>query len=204
MNKKRTDPPEWKVENVVATAKLVTEEERIDLNAVARKYPNCEYNPERFPGLVMRVENPKSTILIFGTGKMVITGMRSSDMVTKVTDVVVKNLREVKLKVSGVEDVKVQNIVASGNMKTPINLNEASIVMDNAMYEPEVFPGLIYRMPDPKSVFLLFSTGKIVCTGAKTEEMVREAIKKLHDLIYELEIAGISDDAEEIEELDGE
>jgi transcription initiation factor TFIID TATA-box-binding protein len=65
----------------------------------------------------------------------------------------------------------------------------AAIVMEFAMYEPEVFPGLIYRMPDPKTVFLIFSTGRIVCTGAKKKEIVRDAVRKLNQQVRELGVA---------------
>jgi len=57
--------------------------------------------------------------------------------------------------------------------------------MDNVMYEPEQFPGLIYRMKEPKVVMLLFASGKLVCTGAKHEDMVREAVEKLHGILEE-------------------
>jgi len=85
--------------------------------------------------------------------------------------------------------ITVQNIVASGDLHTAIDLNLAAVVMEYAMYEPEVFPGLIYRMQDPKTVFLLFSTGKIVCTGGKTEEMVAEAVQKLNKEVREYGVA---------------
>jgi transcription initiation factor TFIID TATA-box-binding protein len=81
--------------------------------------------------------------------------------------------------------ITIQNIVASGDLHTHIDLNEASVIMENAMYEPEVFPGLIYRMAEPKTVFLIFSTGRIVCTGAKTKAIVGEAVKKLMQQVKE-------------------
>jgi transcription initiation factor TFIID TATA-box-binding protein len=87
--------------------------------------------------------------------------------------------------------ITIQNIVASGDLHTSIDLNEASIIMENAMYEPEVFPGLIYRMQEPKTVFLIFSTGRIVCTGAKTKEIVGEAVEKLVNEVKELGLAMI-------------
>jgi len=68
-------------------------------------------------------------------------------------------------------------------------MNMGAIVMEYAMYEPEVFPGLIYRMQNPKTVFLIFSTGKIVCTGTKNKADVREAVIKLNKEVRELDIA---------------
>ncbi len=175
---------DYKIENVVATV-VVEITEKIDLNQIARKHADVEYNPERFPGLVMRIEKPKATILIFSTGKMVVTGMRKASEADRVVEKVLKNIRKAGIKVSNPE-ITIQNIVASGDLHTNIDLNMAAIVMEYAMYEPEVFPGLIYRMQDPKTVFLIFSTGRIVCTGAKRKEIVKEAVGKLNIQVREL------------------
>jgi transcription initiation factor TFIID TATA-box-binding protein len=197
MAKKRTARPttgepaeakaDWKVENVVATVTLGLEPgEKIDLNTIARKFSDCEYNPERFPGLVMRIDDPKATILVFSTGKMVITGLREAAEAGAVVAKVIRNMKQAKVAIGSEPEITIQNLVASGDLHVAIDLNEAAIAMENAMYEPEVFPGLIYRMADPKAVFLVFSTGRIVCTGAKTKEMVGEAIVKLVEVVKEL------------------
>ena len=178
---------DYKIENVVATV-VVEITEKIDLNIIARKHADVEYNPERFPGLVMRILKPKATILIFSTGKMVVTGLRKASEAGRVVEKVVKNIRKAGIKVSNPE-ITIQNIVASGDLHTNIDLNMAAIVMEYAMYEPEVFPGLIYRMQEPKTVFLIFSTGRIVCTGAKKKEIVREAVKKLNKEVRDLGVA---------------
>ncbi len=177
----------YKIENVVGTV-IVEIEEKIDLNQIARKQPDVEYNPERFPGLVMRIEKPRATILIFSTGKMVVTGLRKASEADKVVQKVIKNIRKADIEVKN-PVITIQNIVASGDLHTNIDLNMAAIVMEYAMYEPEVFPGLIYRMQDPKTVFLIFSTGRIVCTGAKEKAIVREAVLKLNKEVRELGVA---------------
>ncbi len=178
---------DYKIENVVATVSVELTE-KIDLNQIARKHAEVEYNPERFPGLVMRIEKPRATILIFSTGKMVVTGLRKAVEAPRVVEKVVKNIRKAGIKLANPE-ITIQNIVASGDLHTNIDLNMAAIVMEYAMYEPEVFPGLIYRMQDPKTVFLIFSTGRIVCTGAKKKEIVREAVLKLNQQVRELGVA---------------
>jgi len=178
---------DYKIENVVGTV-VVKITEKIDLNQIARKLPDVEYNPERFPGLVMRIIKPKATILVFSTGKMVVTGMRKASEAPKVVEKVIKNIKKAGIRVSDPE-ITIQNIVASGDLHTNIDLNLAAITMQHAMYEPEVFPGLIYRMQEPKTVFLIFSTGKIVCTGAKEKEIVREAVEKLNAQVRELGVA---------------
>jgi len=155
----------YEIQNVVATV-IAEIKEKIDLNIIATKYPDVEYNPERFPGLVMRVIKPKATGLIFSTGKMVITGMKSHTEAPAVVNQIIARVNKCKIDIKN-PIITIQNFVVSGDIKCGIDLNKATIVMDNVMYEPEVFPGLIYRMKKPKSVLLLFSTGKIVCTAVK-------------------------------------
>ncbi len=183
---------DYKIENVVATVNVEIEE-KMDLNIIARKHSDAEYNPERFPGLVMRINDPKATFLIFSTGKMVVTGLRKAEEAARGVDKAIKNIKKAGIKVSNPE-ITIQNIVASGDLHTNIDLNMAAIVMENVMYEPEVFPGLIYRMIEPKTVFLIFSTGKIVCTGAKNSEIVREAVLQLNRVVRDIGIAKESGD----------
>ena len=178
---------DYKIENVVGTVVLEIKE-KIDLNIIARKHEDVEYNPERFPGLVMRITDPKATFLIFSTGKMVVTGLRRADEAGPGVKKVVKRIKKAGIEVSNPK-ITIQNIVASGDLHTQIDLNMAAIIMEYAMYEPEVFPGLIYRMQEPKTVFLIFSTGRIVCTGAKNKEVVREAVLKLNREVRELGVA---------------
>ncbi len=190
---------DYKIENVVGTV-VVEITEKVDLNLIARKLPDVEYNPERFPGLVMRIEKPRATILIFSTGKMVVTGLRKASESGKVVQKVIKNIKKAGIDVKN-PVVTIQNIVASGDLHTNIDLNMAAIVMEYAMYEPEVFPGLIYRMQDPKTVFLIFSTGRIVCTGAKEKSIVREAVLKLNKEVRELGIAKKNLDSIDYEDI---
>nr|MDO8085647.1 TATA-box-binding protein [Candidatus Sigynarchaeum springense] len=188
---KRKSEPEWKVENIVATVAVgVPEGKNVDLYQIARKHPDCEYNPERFPGLVMRIASPKASVLVFSSGKMVVTGLRDASDAGKVADMVIARIKAARVDILGEPTVTVQNVVASGNLHVSIDLNEAAVVMENVLYEPEVFPGMVYRMTEPRVVFLVFSTGRVVCTGAKTKEMVGEAIPKLARHIKELGISG--------------
>ena len=190
---------DYKIENVVATV-VMEITEKIDLVKIARKFEDVEYNPERFPGLVMRITDPKATFLIFSTGKMVITGLRRADQASAGVKKIIKSIKSAGINVSNPE-ITVQNIVASGDLHTFIDLNMAAIVMENAMYEPEVFPGLIYRMKDPKTVFLIFSTGKVVCTGAKNKKFVKEAFIKLNEKVRELGIAKKNEETIEYQDI---
>ena len=173
------------VENVVAS---VTLDQKIDLLAIMKVFRNVEYRPKQFPGLVFRLKRPKTATLIFGSGKMVCTGAKSEKMARRAVHKVVRELKNNEIIKKGEPKIVIQNIVASANLHGKIDLETAADIMDNVMYEPEQFPGLIYRMPAPKVVMLLFASGKLVCTGAKHEDMVKEAVNKLHALLKDYEL----------------
>jgi transcription initiation factor TFIID TATA-box-binding protein len=176
-----------RIENVVASATL---NQKIDLNAVVKGYPGVEYRPEQFPGLVFRLKRPKTATLIFNSGKMVCTGAKSEKESKRAVMKVIRELKKSGIIIIGKPELKIQNIVASANLAGLIDLERSAYSLGRTMYEPEQFPGLIYRMDVPKVVILLFASGKLVCTGAKQEEDVYEAVTKLHetleleDLIY--------------------
>jgi len=166
-----------RIENVVASATL---NQRVDLNAVVKGYPGVEYRPEQFPGLVFRLKRPKTATLIFNSGKMVCTGAKSEKEARRAVMKVVKELKKSGIIIIGKPELKIQNIVASASLEGMIDLERSAYSLGRTMYEPEQFPGLIYRMDEPKVVILLFASGKLVCTGAKKEEDVYEAVNKLH------------------------
>jgi len=175
--------PSVRIENVVASVVL---DQYIDLEAVTRSIPSVDYNPEQFPGLVFRLDKPKTATLIFSSGKMVCTGAKSEKDVKKAIKKIVSTLKSKGIIMVGKPKITIQNIVASANLKANINLEKAALTLENVMYEPEQFPGLIYRMNEPKVVLLLFSSGKMVCTGAKKEEQVYEAVEKINNKLREL------------------
>ena len=166
--------------NVVATTSL---DQKIDLLAIRKVFRNVEYRPKRFPGLVFRLKRPKTATLIFSTGKMVCTGAKSEKLARSAIRKVVRELKKQDIIILKNPEIVVQNIVASANLHGKIDLETAADVLDNVMYEPEQFPGLIYRMRDPKTVLLLFTSGKLVCTGAKSEDMVYESVAKVYGVL---------------------
>ena len=176
-----------KIENVVATATL---NQKIDLKAVVKSFPSVEYRPEQFPGLVFRLKKPKTATLIFNSGKMVCTGAKSEKEARGAVMKVIRELKKNGIVIISKPELKIQNIVASANLGGMIDLEKSAFTLGKTMYEPEQFPGLIYRMAVPKVVILLFASGKLVCTGAKQEEDVYRAVEKLHkrleaeELIY--------------------
>jgi transcription initiation factor TFIID TATA-box-binding protein len=173
------------IENVVASATL---HQRVDLNAVVKGYPGVEYRPEQFPGLVFRLKRPKTATLIFNSGKMVCTGAKSEKEARRAVKKVVKELKKGGIIIISKPEMKIQNIVASASLGGLIDLEKAAYDLGKTMYEPEQFPGLIYRMAEPKVVILLFASGKLVCTGAKREQDVYDAVAKLHIILEEKEL----------------
>ncbi len=168
------------IENVVASATL---KQNIDLNAIVRIFPGVEYRPEQFPGLVYRLKKPKTATLIFNSGKMVCTGAKSERQAKKAVMKVIDDLKRNGIVIVGKPEIQIQNIVASAGLGGYIDLEKSTYSLKRTMYEPEQFPGLIYRMDDPKVVMLLFASGKLVCTGAKKEQDVGIAVKKLKETL---------------------
>jgi transcription initiation factor TFIID TATA-box-binding protein len=170
------------IENVVASATL---NQRVDLSAVVKGFPGVEYRPEQFPGLVFRIKRPKTATLIFSSGKMVCTGAKSEKNAHRAIMNVVKELKKGGIIIIRKPEVKIQNIVASASLGGRVDLELAVGALGKTMYEPEQFPGLIYRMDEPKTVILIFASGKLVCTGAKKEQDVYDAVQKLHRSLEE-------------------
>jgi transcription initiation factor TFIID TATA-box-binding protein len=173
------------IQNVVASATLGQD---LDLSSIVRAFPGVEYRPEQFPGLVFRLKKPKTATLIFRSGKMVCTGAKSERQSRKAVMKVVDELKRNGIVISRNPDIQIQNIVASVVLGGFIDLEKTTYSLERTMYEPEQFPGLIYRMDEPKVVILIFSSGKLVCTGAKKEEEVHRAVTKLQKTLEKKEL----------------
>ena len=183
-----TDPKETlTIENVVASTGIGQE---LDLEALAEDLPGTEYDPDRFPGLVYRLDDPKAACLIFRSGKIVSTGAQSIDDVHAAVELTFDTLRDLGIEVPGSPEIVVQNIVTSGDLGHPLNLNAIAISfgLENIEYEPEQFPGLVYRLDEPKVVVLLFGSGKVVITGGKRPKDAEGAIDRI---VNELEEYGL-------------
>lgn len=175
--------PTANIENIVATVSL---DQTLDLRMIERSILTVEYNPEQFPGLVYRLDSPKVTALIFKSGKMVVTGAKSTHDLIEAVKKIVRNLKKHGIQIYGRPKVQIQNIVASANLNVCVDLERAALTLENSMYEPEQFPGLIHRMDEPRVVLLIFSSGKMVITGAKREEEVYEAVNKIYEKLKKL------------------
>ena len=172
-----------KVQNIVATTSLG---KTVPLTKLARTQSNTEYNPEQFPGLVLRIKKPKSAVLVFSSGNLVCTGTKSVAQVKEVIEQVIKQLRKINVKVTEKPKITVQNIVASGSIDLKLNLNFLALELENTEYEPEQFPGLVYKLIEPNATFLLFSNGKLVCTGTKNKKQLEDSIKQLIKKVTEV------------------
>ena len=176
--------PLVRIENIVATVSL---DQTLDLNLIERALPNVEYNPDQFPGLIFRLDSPKVTALIFKSGKMVVTGAKSTAELIRAVKKIARTLVKHGILIVGKPKIQVQNIVASANLGVEVTLEKAAFLLPNSMYEPEQFPGLIHRMDNPKVVLLIFSSGKMVITGAKSEEEVYWAVKNIYLKLKDLD-----------------
>ena len=185
-----------KLQNIVSTANLGCQ---LKLRQIALQARNAEYNPKRFAAVIMRIKEPKTTALIFSSGKMVCTGAKSEEDSKKASRKYAKIIRSLGFPVE-FKEFKVQNIVGSCDVKFQISLSKLNIQLGKlnnssnspnnknkkyiCHYEPEIFPGLIYHMLDPEIVLLIFVSGKIVLTGAKEREEIYEAFRKIYPVLH--------------------
>lgn len=173
------------IQNVVASTDIGQE---LDLQSLALDLDGAEYNPDQFPGLVYRMQDPKAAALIFRSGKMVSTGAESPDAVYQSIDIIFNKLRELNIPVDDDPPISIQNIVSSADLDQSLNLNAIAIGLglEHVEYEPEQFPGLVYRLDDPDVVILLFGSGKVVVTGATqpadAEHAITTVLSDLDDL----------------------
>jgi transcription initiation factor TFIID TATA-box-binding protein len=165
-----------KIENIVASATLGI---RVPLEKIIENIEGTEYEPEQFPGLVYRVKDPKAAMLIFSSGKIVCTGARSVADVKKAVTKVARMISSLKIDVPKRYKIQIENIVASAQTPARLDLDKIAFESENSEYEPSSFPGLVYRMKDPKAALLLFSSGKVICTGIRKVEDVEYAMNFL-------------------------
>ena len=168
------------IQNVVASADL---HQSIDLESIAKTFPAVKYKPDQFPGRVYHVKKPNAAILIFSTGKLIIAGAKSEMRATRAVSKLVEELKTGGLVIFGNPDVTIRNVVASADLGHQVDLEDTANILTGTIYEPDQFPGLIYRMKNPKAVILIFTSGKLVCAGAGSEVDAKRAVIKLHETL---------------------
>lgn len=184
----RSDPRKTiDLQNVVASTGIKQE---LDLERVAMDLPGADYDPENFPGIVYRTEEPRAATLLFRSGKMVATGASSVEDVHATLNGVFEDLRNLGIKIGDDSKITVQNMVASADLGQRLNLNASAIGLglENTEYEPEQFPGLVYRVDEPSVVVLLFGSGKMVITGATVSEEVEYAVEVVESELVDLNL----------------
>ncbi len=164
--------------------------DELDLQSVALTLDGAEYEPEQFPGVIFRLKSPKTAILLFRSGKVVCTGGKSMRQVETSIATVSTMIRKGGQKIIMHPKVQIQNIVATSDLESEINLNTVAVTLglDRVEYEPEQFPGLVCRLEKPRVVVLLFGSGKLVCTGARRPSDVSLSVEKI---TKELQDAGL-------------
>lgn len=178
--------PSLKIENMVFVGRIA---ESLDIEYIADKLDGCVLNKKRFPGAVYHMKKPKITVLLFSSGKIVMTGITFMDDFLKGLDRLIRQVNALGVRTSAAPDVSIQNMVCSYDTGLFINLNKVIITFnyEKIEYEPEQFPGLVYRIADPKIVALIFSSGKVILTGGKNIDDVKSAIdhmmKKLESIL---------------------
>jgi len=181
MNAIETRP---RVENIVASTQFAKE---LDLCTVAEKLRGSEYEPERFPGLIYRLSDPKTAILLFGSGKANCTGGKSLEEARRAIRKLAELLNKSGIPVDSDPEINVQNMVAVYDVGCALNLTNLTISLglEDIEYEPEQFPGLVYRVRDPDVVCLVFGSGKMVVTGARSDKDIERAVDRVLQVIRE-------------------
>lgn len=175
------------IENVVGTADIGQE---IDLQRLAIDLEGADYDPDNFPGIIHRLQGAKPTVLLFRSGKMVCTGGNSVTSIHDAFDATFDRLRTLGIPVDDSPEVVIQNLVMSGDLGNQLNLNAVAIGLglEQVEYEPEQFPGLIFRVDDPDVVALLFGSGRVVVTGAESLKDGEDGLKTIITRLDELDL----------------
>jgi transcription initiation factor TFIID TATA-box-binding protein len=176
------------IQNVVATVNLALKP--LDLKEIALRARNAEYNPKRFAAVIIRIRDPKTTALVFASGKVVVTGAKIESDAKAAAKKYAGIIRRIGMQCRFTE-FKVQNIVASCDVRFPIRLEGLAYTHNHfCSYEPELFPGLVYRMAEPKVVLLIFVSGKVVLTGAKSREDIQTAYDNIYPVLRQFRKLG--------------
>lgn len=170
-----------KIQNIVLS--VIYKDLEFDLEGLSKILKGARYDPEVFPGIAYKSENPPASFLIFASGKMNCVGAKSMKDAKEAIEKLTRKLKRARIKIKSEPKVKVQNMVASFDFGRKFDLEKIARSYENTEYEPEVFPGLVFRLDDPEVVVLLFVSGKGVCAGAKSMKDVKRAAKKITKIL---------------------
>lgn len=176
------------LQNVVCTVNCNS---RLNLKFIAMHARNAEFNPRRFSAVIMRIRSPRATALIFNSGKLVVTGCKSESDCKYSARKFLRILQKLQLQYYSYSTIKfiqykIENMVATVDVKFSIRLEGLAYEHDDyCSFEPELFPGLIYRMVQPKIVLLIFVSGKIVLTGGKSVDELYLAFEQIYPVLQD-------------------
>lgn len=172
----------YTVVNMVAAASL---DQPLDLYSLAVGIPNIEYEPEQFPGAILKIKEPKVSMLLFKNGKIICSGASSEEQIEQGIRRANKMIHEIQkdVKIKRNVEFEIVNFVATASLDLNLDLFDVAVNIDNVEYEPEQFPGAILRLDEPKLTFLLFKNGKMICAGAKKETHLRQGLKIVEEMV---------------------
>ena len=168
------------IENIISSAQI---SEQFDIKLLSEKITESSYNPSEFEGLSIKYENEKIAIIVLGTGKIFCTGAKEiSDAINKIKKISTQ-IKKIGLKIKKDYEVKIENIIVTVELKKELNLSDIAkrLILQKVDYQPEIFPGLIYKIEDFQTILIIFNTGKIVCTGAKNIDDATNSLKKMEE-----------------------
>ncbi|MBN2127408.1 MAG: TATA-box-binding protein [Candidatus Diapherotrites archaeon] len=176
----------YEIVNLVASGSLNA---NLDLYDLAITIPNIEYEPEQFPGAILKLKEPKVSMLLFKNGKIICSGASNEKEISLAIYKASKMINEIQkgVKVQKNATYTVVNLVATANLKKNLDLFKTAMGLDNVEYEPEQFPGAILRISDPKLTLLLFKNGKLICAGAKKESLLKKGLNKARKMILDVQ-----------------
>ena len=169
-----------KIENIIAYAQIA---DSFNIEKLSEMIPDFLYNPDEFSGATLKIEHPKSAILILANGKAICTGAKTIEDAEKSINIAINKIGLTGVKVNTNPQLITQNIIAHIDVNKELHLSSIStgLLLEKVSYKPEEFPGLVYQMDDLGVVLLLFSSGKIVCTGAKNIEDASKALEMMKE-----------------------
>jgi len=169
-----------KIENIVAYAVIA---DSLKVEDIVDKIQDFQYNPDEFFGATFKLDEPKTAVLILPSGKAVCTGAKNMEDIKTSIKKVTEKLNSAGIKVKTNPKIEIQNIIASTDIERELHLSSisAGLLLEKVNYEPEQFPGLIYNIDEIGALLLIFSSGKIVCTGAKNMEDIKKAIEMMKE-----------------------
>ena len=168
--------------NIIASTRI---EGSIDIETLSQKLSNATYEPEMFPGLIYRRIKPKSTIIMFLSGKISSHGAKSEDEAKQAIVTTIEEIEDIGCIIGSTKigDINIENVVGSGDLGYELELEYIVSHLHYAMYEPDQFPGLIYRPFNDSVVCLMFSSGKVVIVGGKSENQIKKVFQDTENVL---------------------